>query len=390
MNKKLFFIFFISASFILKAQYTEVINSNRPGFSESPYSVGTGVYQFEGNFFFRDATATPVFSNPGAYGIDFAFRTSIGIERLELNVNTAFQNDKVAFNNIFESSYRKFGIGKLTVGAKYLLFEPTYQDKSKEVRSWKKRHAFDWKRLYPSVAIYGGVNFGNMLSPVHQRGGITQKLGILLQNEFSQYFNVITNFYFDYVGSQSTQYSLIATATYNFHFRWSAFIEHQSIFENFETKSNMGIGATYLFTRNLQINTSLRGTFEQDATGYYVSAGVSYRIDTHQDDYKEFDEEGNEITREGEAKGNRKGFFSRIFSIFKKDREQKVDLKVDKESKKTTPKKKGFFGKLFGGDSKKKEERRKKREQRKLEKEIKKLEKELEKEDQKDNNQNNK
>ena len=45
-------------------QYTEVINSNNPGFSESPYSVGSGIYQFESNFFFRNTELVPKFSQP--------------------------------------------------------------------------------------------------------------------------------------------------------------------------------------------------------------------------------------------------------------------------------------------------------------------------------------
>ena len=36
------------------AQYTEVINSRRPGFSESPYAVGTKVYQVEAGLFYKD------------------------------------------------------------------------------------------------------------------------------------------------------------------------------------------------------------------------------------------------------------------------------------------------------------------------------------------------
>ena len=35
-------------------QYTEVINSRRPGFSESPFSVGTKVYQVEAGLFYKN------------------------------------------------------------------------------------------------------------------------------------------------------------------------------------------------------------------------------------------------------------------------------------------------------------------------------------------------
>ena len=51
-NLKLFLLLSILGFSSNYSQYTEVINSNKPGFSESPYSVGTGVYQFESNFFF--------------------------------------------------------------------------------------------------------------------------------------------------------------------------------------------------------------------------------------------------------------------------------------------------------------------------------------------------
>jgi len=35
-------------------QYTEVINSRRPGYSDSPYSVGTKVYQVEAGLFYKN------------------------------------------------------------------------------------------------------------------------------------------------------------------------------------------------------------------------------------------------------------------------------------------------------------------------------------------------
>lgn len=396
MIKKLLILLFFCFSVLMQAQYTEVINSNRPGFSESPYSVGTNVYQFEGNFFFRNAEAMPTFSNPAAYGLNFAFRTTFFLERLELNVNTSLQNDKIAFKNIFESSYRKFGLSQLTVGAKYLVFEPTYNDKSKEIRSWKKRHAFDWKRLFPSVAVYVGGNFGEVLSPIHQRGGFSSKAGILLQNEFSNRFNLITNIYYDYINTYNPEISYILTATYNVNTRWSSFIEHQAKFDKIQSQSNWGVGAAYLFTRNFQINTSIRSTFQENITGVYGSLGVSYRIDKHQDSYKEIDEFGNEVVKDKKLTyGKKEGFFSRILSIFKKKEKTIIDFNSEEKKKKT--RKKGFFGKLFGGDpekkakkqqerEKRKEEKRKLKEQKKLEKEIKKLEKELKEDEEKEKN----
>lgn len=390
MKLKIVIIFTLFLSLTINAQYTEVINSNRPGFSESPYSVGTGVYQLESTVFYRKATAIPTFSNPEAMGINLFFRTSFFFDKLELNVNTTFERDKIAFKNVFESSYNQTGLSQLTLGAKFLVYQPTYADKSKEIRSWKKRIAFDWKRVIPSVAVYGGANFGSILTEYHKRGGITPKAGILLQNEFSQKFNLVTNFYYDYIGSDLPEFSHILTATYNFDDYWSGFIEHQALYNNIESKSNLGIGAAYLYTKNLQFNTSVRGTFQENSTGIYGSLGVSYRIDRHIDNYKEIDEFGNEIKREDNSFGESKGLFGRLFNgfgLFKKKKKNQIDTEGDsprekpkrKRKKSVTGKKKkgGFFSKIF---SKKK---KKETEEEKLEREIKELEKQIKQDEKK-------
>jgi hypothetical protein len=55
MNRlHLFIMSFFIGSVVVFAQYTDIINSNKPGFSESPYSVGKGIYQFESNIFLRN------------------------------------------------------------------------------------------------------------------------------------------------------------------------------------------------------------------------------------------------------------------------------------------------------------------------------------------------
>ena len=155
---KCFLLIFLFGFSSVYSQYTEVINSNKPGFSESPYSVGTGVYQFESSIFLKNTSIEPTFSRPQSLGFDMLFRTSFFLEKLELNAQVSYQRDKIAFKNIFTSHYFTTGLGKFTIGAKYLLFQQEYEDKSKEVRSWKRRNAFDKKRLIPSVAIYAGIN----------------------------------------------------------------------------------------------------------------------------------------------------------------------------------------------------------------------------------------
>ncbi|QTD37201.1 transporter [Polaribacter batillariae] len=387
-QKTLFLLFFLVGFRSLYAQYTDVINSNKPGFSESPYSVGSGVYQFESNLFFRNTSIERTFTRPQSFGIDVLFRTSFFLERLELNTQFSYQKDKVAFKNIFTSHYFTSGFGKMTIGAKYLVFQQEYEDKSKEVRSWKRRHAFDMKRLVPSVSIYLGMNT-DFVNDIYKTGGITPKVGLLLQNNLTRDFNVITNVYYDKIGSDFAEFSYIITATQNFSDQWSAFFENQTIYQKYQTNTNLGAGLAYLYNRDLQINASGRLLLEGKAQGFYAGLGVSYRINNHEDSYIELDENGQELKDTPITRYNKKqnSFFNRLFSIFKKkDKNTRTRPKRSRRSK-TKNKKSGFFSRLFG----KKETKAKKEETEieKLEREIKELEEEMKKEEKKKKKGNN-
>ncbi len=127
-------------------QYTEVINSRRPGFSDTPYSVGTKVYQVEaglfyknvGNYLYYDPLLEESFSYSGSsFGSDIMLRTGQFFERLEFSLDMAVVSESRDFTLPDNYSESAFGFSKLTLGAKYLVYKPEYADKSKEIRSWK-------------------------------------------------------------------------------------------------------------------------------------------------------------------------------------------------------------------------------------------------------------
>ena len=53
MKKRILLVLFFYSFFSVSAQYTKIINSKRPGFSESPYGVGTKVFQVETGAFIK-------------------------------------------------------------------------------------------------------------------------------------------------------------------------------------------------------------------------------------------------------------------------------------------------------------------------------------------------
>ena len=380
MNRLHFFVIsFFIGSVTVFAQYTDVINSNKPGFSESPYSVGKGVYQFESNVFLRNTAITSTFSKPQSLGIDLLFRTSFFLDKLELNAQLTYQKDKVAFKNIFTSQYFTSGLSNMTIGAKYLVYQQAYKDKSKEIRSWKRKNAFDLARLIPSVAVYLGMNT-DFVNDIHKTGSITPKIGLLLQQNLTQDFNVITNFYYNNIGTDFAQYSYIITLTQSFSNRWSAFFENQMVFQKDRDNLDLGAGLAYLYSRNLQFNTSARLLFEGKTQGYYAGLGVSYRINKHQDPFKELDNQGGNLKETPISKYNKKqsNFFNRFLNIFRK--KAKGSRTRTKKSRKTKSRKRksGISG-LFGKKKTKKNET----DIEKLEREIKELEKEMKKEDKK-------
>ncbi|WP_299061638.1 transporter [uncultured Polaribacter sp.] len=308
---KLLFVFFLLKITAIQAQYTDVINSNKPGLSESPYAVGLGVYQVESNFFLRNTDTKTTFSNPQSYGADLLFRTSFLREKLEFNGQLIYQRDQFAFDNVFKSEQSASGVSKFSLGAKYLLYQPTYTDKSKEVRSWKRRNAFDKKRLLPSIAIYGGLNTG-FVNEVYVQGGLSPKAGILLQQNLSRDFNVISNVFYDRIGTNFEEISYIITATQNFGSRWSGFLEHQGIFQEHQNNANIGAGLAYLFSKDFQINTSARFILEGINPGFVLGFGVSYRIDKHDDGYSK--------SKEKKQKGQKyKGKDSAMDAYYKKE-----------------------------------------------------------------------
>ena len=224
------------------------------------------------------------------------------------------------------------------------MFEQAYEDKSKEVRSWKRRFAFDKKRLIPSVAAYLGINT-DVVNAVHKTGAITPKIGVLLQNNLTNYLNIITNLFYDKIGSGAAEFSFIVSSTYNYTDTFSYFFETQGVYNKYQNNLNFGTGAAFLFNPNLQINASFRYLTEGNATGNYLSFGVSYRLDKHHSDIKYFDDNGNEIKKNNKVRYGMKrgGFFGRLFNkttnIFKKKKKKvKKDRTGVEPEKRTRPK----------------------------------------------------
>ncbi len=308
------------------AQYTDVINSKRPGFSESPYGVGTDVLQFEGGLFYSKRKLQQNFDTKG-FGTEVFVRYGKFLEKLEVNLDLAFEKQETITNNLllFNGNYRSAGLSRLTIGAKYLVYNQKYADKSKEIRSWKKRTSFDKKRLIPSVGVAIGLNT-NFLGENFKRDGMSLKAAILLQNDFTNRFILITNIYGNHFGKPYKEYGYIATVTYAVTPNWSIFAENQGIFKNTANEFQIGGGAAYLFSKDLQLDASLRTNLVGDVNTLFAGIGASWRMDKHED--KVIKKETHKASK-GKKSGN---VFSRLFG--KKKKKSRKRKKRRKKKKK--------------------------------------------------------
>jgi hypothetical protein len=330
-SKLLVFLFLIVSFQTINAQYTEIINSKRPGFSESPYGVGKKVFQVETGFFYQKNQVLSTFSKDNIFGTNVFLRYGNFLEKLEFNLDFTYQKEHRVFQNILTNSTNVSGISKLTFGAKYLVYNSKYTDKSKEIRSWKKRTAFDLKRLIPSVGVYLGLNT-NILGKDFKEEGMSPKAAILLQNDISGRFVVLTNIIADKIGKKNSEFGYILTATYALTEKWSIFGEQQGAFKKLANNEfQFGGGAAYLYNNNMQFDISARTIFVGGNSSFYAGLGGSWRLDKHVNKKKSGDA----------LEGTKEGFFKRIFkkNKNKKRKVKKVKIKKrrNKKVKKGTP-----------------------------------------------------
>ncbi|MEN8187387.1 MAG: transporter, partial [Bacteroidota bacterium] len=340
--KLIIFLFFFQFSF---GQYTKVINSKRPGFSDSPYSIGTKVYQVEGGIFYKkignylywDQIAGEAVSYTSkSFGSDITLRTGLFFERLEFDLDMAVQSENRDFTRPVVYSESAFGLSKLTFGAKYLVYTPKYKDQSKEIRSWKARHAFDLKRLIPAVGVYAGVNTNFLHDLYKNPEGISPRFAIFTQNDISNRWIVLTNFIMDKAFTDESENSFILTTTYALNKKWSIFGEGQAFYrKNVPNDYQFGAGGAYLLNKDMQVDLSARMIYDERGDNTLLfGGGMSWRLDKHQDKIIQKKNELNPVEKTLSDYDSKKGFWAGVTGIFTFEW-----LKSNKKSSKTNRRK---------------------------------------------------
>ncbi len=313
------YVFLIVFAFTLNgySQYTEVINSNRPGVSQSAFSIGTNVVQFEAGPYMLNEKHQLLNKEDKSFGADFALRYGLLWPQLELNLEGTFQSTKRTYTNTTLPNEDKFSNFKsLTLGAKYLVYDPfkNAEEEKPNLYSWKANRGFKWKYLIPAVAVYAGANFDTKDNPFTASGveGFSPKILISTQNNFSGGWVFVMNFIKDRIGTDQSDFSFILTLTKSVTDQLAVFAESENISSDFYADNLIRFGGAYLWTRNFQIDAAATFNTKDTPSVFGVALGASYRLDFHKD--KEIDDgtsakdelERRENKARGEKKNKRK------------------------------------------------------------------------------------
>lgn len=268
------------------AQFTDVINSNRPGQSMAAFSVGKTVIQSEMgvNYSKEKYEENPESPYKGVnWTADLTLRYGVFFEQFELIANFEYQNERIT-SPFFDR--HDTGLKRTTIGAKYLLYDPDrdYEQKP-NLYSWKANHKFNWRQFIPAVAFYGGANFN--LAPdkfrrpeIPKEDGFTLKGMILTQNQFGRY-TFLTNIIVDKFPSQRNSLDYVLTMTRGFNSRVSGFVEIQGYNNVYYTDHFFRTGAAYLLKQNLQIDASVSSNFQNAPNIFVAGVGASWRFDAN-------------------------------------------------------------------------------------------------------------
>ncbi len=285
------FLFLCSTQFAF-SQYTEVINSNRPGVSQSAFSVGTNVIQLETGPYVIKEKHAPLKYDVSGFGVDFAARYGLLFEDLEINFQGTYQNDIQTLNSsLIPQENKRSNFKNLTFGAKYMIYDP-YRKAGEEkpnLYSWKANRQFKWKSLIPAVGIYAGANWDTKNNPYTAPGieGFSPKIALISQNNFVGGWVFVINLIKDRIGTDYSDFQYILTLTHSINPQWVVFGETQGIKSDFYADNLFRFGGAYLWNKNFQLDTALTFNTKDTPSVFGVNFGMSYRLDYHQD--KEID-----------------------------------------------------------------------------------------------------
>lgn len=280
--------------FVVNAQYTDVINSNRPGRAVSAYAVGKNVVQAEMGLLYEQRDNANLGTDSNILGTDISLRYGLLFESLEINYEGSFITQNLTFTNT-GATERRTDFSRNRVGLKFLVFDPfkNPENNKPNLYSWRANNVFQWKNLIPAVSVYGGATFTLGDNPFYVGDpNISYRGAIATQSRLSPRFVLISNFAYDRIGTDFPELSYAVSLTHAFaNPKWSVFVENQGITSDRYKDILLRTGVAYLVNENFQADLHMGSGFQNSPSRIFAVLGFSYRLDFHKDSLVPIDEQ---------------------------------------------------------------------------------------------------
>lgn len=290
-------------------QFTDDVNSNRPGRSMMAFSVGKTVIQTEtGIHYISEDHKTRDYKANG-FMAEMDLRWGLFFEQLELVAEIQYQNDKYTSDLVDKN---RSAFKKTLIGAKYLVYDPfkNYEEKP-NLYSWKANNKFKWRQFIPAVGVYAGVNLNfsdnefNYAPVGIDEPVLSPKAMIIAQNHFGSRWVLVTNLAYNKIGTDFASIDYIVTITRGFNKQWSGFIENQGYKSDFYSDGIFRLGAAYLFNKDMQIDASIGKNIKDTPSIMTGGIGFSWRFTKNYKEVKIEKDKGSKMDKKVKEKAEK-------------------------------------------------------------------------------------
>ena len=291
----------------LFGQYTDMLNSNRPGGSQGAFAVGTGVLQIESGMTFGSEAHSLRYTETGIFNWDYTLRYGFWKESLEFSLTGDFQRNAISYTQGALPSETRANFKNNIIGAKYLVYNPYIKQEADgpNLYSWRQNNRFQWRDFIPAVAIFAGANFDFSDNPLlpYSESTISPRVMIATQNNWIGGFVFVTNIYADRFTTDFPTYGYTLTLTHATNEYFSIFVENQGFKSDFYADQIFRGGVAVLINKDWQIDGSVSLNAKDTPSLFYTRLGMSYRIDRHKKD-EYIEEKGRDARRSKKEEKN--------------------------------------------------------------------------------------
>tara|TARA_R110002050_G_scaffold76068_4_gene162711 strand:- start:1232 stop:2278 length:1047 start_codon:yes stop_codon:yes gene_type:complete len=280
--------------FVAFSQYTDVINSNRPGLSVSAYAIGTNVLQAEFGVAYEQQDHSKLETESNIFGADLSLRYGLLFETLELNYEGTFDNQNKTYTNT-GVEIKNTDFSRNRIGLKYLIYDPfkNPENNKPNLYSWKANYGFKLKNLIPAISVYAGANFVLGDNPFYRgEPTVSPRVMVATQSRLTPRFVLISNIAYDRLGTDFPEWNYTVSLSHAFRDpKWSVFVENQGIKSDRYSDVLLRGGVAHLLGENMQVDMNLGASFKNTPSRIFATMGFSYRIDMHRDKVKAIEDQ---------------------------------------------------------------------------------------------------